>query len=146
MPKLSTKLKRYFGLRFIKYLIGGSVYFSVGYSIFAICYSGFKWNWFWSKVVGDVIGWSCGYLVQRFWAFADKIHLSEMEHAGRYAFIETIGFIMDYALIGGLNAIGVTPYIGMFISGLFFTFWSFFWYKTWVFPETAGHKSRRPNS
>jgi hypothetical protein len=43
--------------------------------------------------------------------------------------------VLDYAIIGGLKAIGITPYIGFFISSLFFTVWSWLWYKYWVFPE-----------
>lgn len=121
--------------RFAKYLIGGSIYFWVGYGIFAICFSGLGWKWLPAKLVADAIGWSLNYLVQRFWAFSDRAHLSEMQHGGRYLFIEGIGFIIDYLIIGGLYAIGISPYIGFLISGVFFTFWSFLWYKYWVFPE-----------
>ncbi len=132
---MKYKLTRSDSQRFFKYLVGGSIYFWVGYGVFAICYSGAHWNWFWSKVVGDVIGWTSGYVVQRWWTFADRISLSEMQHAGRYISIESLGFVIDYLLIGGLVYIGISPYIGFVISGIFFTFWSFLWYKYWVFPE-----------
>ncbi len=121
--------------RFLKYLVGGSIYFWVGYGLFAVGYSLFHWGWFLSKIFGDVIGWSTNYVIQRLWAFSDQIHLSEMRHAGRYVFIESIGFILDYLMIYGLKEIGISPYIGLFISGIFFTFWSWLWYKYWVFPE-----------
>lgn len=124
--------------RFFKYLVGGSLYFWVAYGVFALLYSGFHWGWFPAKVLSDAIGWTLNYLVQRLWAFSDHVSLSEMQHAGRYIFIESIGFVLDYALIGGLVAVGISPYIGFFISGIFFTFWSFLWYKYWVFPETGG--------
>lgn len=137
--QLSSRFERQTVIKFFKYLVGGSIYFWVGYAVFAFCYSGLHWHWFPAKVVSDIIGWSLNYLVQRFWAFSDQHHLSEMEHAGRYIFIETIGFILDYLLIGGLNAIGITPYIGFFISGVFFTFWSWLWYRYWVFPEKKPH-------
>lgn len=129
--------------RFSKYLVGGSVYFWLGYLVFALCYGGFGWHWFWAKVLADIIGWTAGYLVQRFWTFKDRISLSEMQHAGRYIFIETIGFILDYVLIWALRSAGITPYIGFFISAAFFTIWSFLWYKYWVFPETDGQKSSK---
>lgn len=117
-------------------MAGGTLYFWSGFAIFAICYSGLKWSWFPAKVAADIVGWSLNYFVQRYWAFnSDKLKLSEMQHVGRYIFIETIGFILDYLIIGGLNAIGITPYIGFFISAGFFTIWSFLWYKYWVFPE-----------
>lgn len=121
--------------RFAKYMSGGTVYFWVGYGVFAVCYSVFKWDWLPSKIAADAIGWTLNYLVQRFWAFSDRIHLSEMRHAGRYVFIESIGFVLDYLIIWGLQAIGITPYIGFFISAAFFSVWSWLWYKYWVFPE-----------
>ena len=121
--------------RFVKYMAGGGVYFWVGYGVFAVCYSGFKWSWFPSKVAADAIGWSLNYLVQRFWAFSDRVHLSEMQHAGRYILIESIGFVLDYLIIWGLKSIGITPYIGFFISAAFFSIWSWLWYKYWVFPD-----------
>lgn len=135
---MKYKISRSDSKRFFKYLVGGSIYFWVGYGIFAVCYSGFHWKWFPAKILSDAIGWTANYLVQRFWAFSDHVSLSEMQHASRYVFIESIGFVMDYALIGGLVHLGITPYIGFFISGIFFTFWSFLWYKYWVFPETGG--------
>ena len=121
--------------RFVKYMSGGVVYFWVGYAVFAFCYSVLKWDWFPAKVAADAIGWTLNYLVQRFWAFSDRIHLSEMQHAGRYVFIESIGFVLDYLIIWGLKSIGISPYIGFFISAGFFSVWSWLWYKYWVFPE-----------
>jgi putative flippase GtrA len=126
--------------QFAKYMAGGSLYFWVGYGVFAVCYSGLHWSWLPAKILADAIGWTLNYLVQRFWAFSDQVHLSEMQHASRYVFIESIGFILDYLMIWGLTSIGITPYIGFFISAGFFTVWSFLWYKYWVFPETGGKK------
>jgi putative flippase GtrA len=136
-PKHRATIKQ-----FAKYMAGGGIYFWSGYAIFAVGYSVFHWWWLWAKMLADAIGWTCNYLVQRFWAFSGQHHLSEMQHAGRYIFIEFIGFVLDYAIIGGLKAIGITPYIGFFISSIFFTFWSWVWYKYWVFPETGGKIKR----
>ncbi len=121
--------------RFMKYIVGGGIYFWIGYAVFAVGYSLFRWGWLPAKILADAIGWSSNYIVQRLWAFSDQIHLSEMQHAGRYVFIESIGFVMDYLMIYGLKAIGISPYIGFFISSAFFTVWSWYWYKYWVFPE-----------
>lgn len=123
-------------LQFAKYMAGGSLYFWSGYAIFAICYSGLGWSWLPSKILADVVGWTLNYIVQRYWAFAPAgKHLREIEHLARYIFIETIGLGLDYAIIAGLNHVGISPYIGFFISSGFFTVWSYFWYKYWVFPQ-----------
>lgn len=134
MPKIRFKLTKKELARFAKYMAGGTLYFWVGYGVFAVCYSGFHWSWLPAKIAADAIGWSLNYLVQRFWAFSDQVHLSEMQHAGRYVFIESVGFVLDYLIIWGFNSIGITPYIGFFISSAFFTVWSYLWYKYWVFP------------
>ena len=123
-------------VQFAKYMAGGSVYFWIGYAIFALCYSVFHWWWLWAKVLADIVGWTLNYLVQRYWTFAThRTRLREMQHVARYISIESIGFVFDYAIIGGLKYIGITPYIGFFVSAAFFTVWSFLWYKYWVFPE-----------
>ena len=128
-------------VQFGKYMIGGNVYFWSGYAIFALGYSVLHLWWLWAKIASDAVGWSLNYLAQRYWAFAsDHPRLSEMQHVARYLFIESIGFILDYAIIGGLKAIGITPYVGFFISAGFFTVWSYLWYKYWVFPELKTSK------
>lgn len=130
--------------QFLKYMAGGWLYFWTGYAVFALCYTVFGWWWLWAKIAADTIGWSLNYFVQRYWAFAsDRLKLSEMQHVGRYLFIESIGFILDYAIIARLKAIGITPYIGFFISAGFFSIWSFLWYKYWVFPEEGKQPSAK---
>ena len=124
--------------QFLKYMSGGTLYFWSGYAVFALGYSVFHLWWLWAKVAADIVGWTLNYLVQRYWAFAsDRLKLSEMQHVGRYIFIETIGFILDYLIIYALNAVGITPYIGFFVSAGFFTVWSYLWYKYWVFPAAS---------
>lgn len=127
-------------IQFLKYMAGGTLYFWVGYAVFAVAYSGFHWDWLPAKILADVIGWSLNYIVQRYWAFntGARVPLREMQHVGRYLTIESIGFVLDYLIIWGLKVIGVTPYIGFFISAGFFTVWSYLWYRYWVFPETKG--------
>lgn len=141
MQPLRNMLTRENLIRFMKYMTGGGLYFVIGYAIFAIGYSGLGWGWLPAKILADAIGWTSNYLVQRFWAFSDRIHLSEMQHAGRYVTIESVGFVLDYLIIWGLKAVGITPYIGFFISAAFFTVWSWFWYKYWVFPEKRPHRT-----
>ena len=122
--------------QFGKYMIGGGVYFWSGYAIFALGYSVFHVWWLWAKIAADIVGWTLNYIAQRYYAFPGAHpRMSEMQHVRRYIFIETIGFGLDYLIIAGLKYIGISPYIGFFISAAFFTVWSYLWYKYWVFPE-----------
>lgn len=133
--KFSSKNKRSETInQIIKYFASGGVYFWVGYGVFAVGYSVYHLWWFWAKVIADIIGWTLNYILQRYWTFASQSkYLSEEKHLKRYFVITVIAFIIDYLIIGGLKAIGISPYIGFFISSGFFTIWSYLWYKYWVF-------------
>ncbi|HEV2402978.1 MAG TPA: hypothetical protein VGS08_02135 [Candidatus Saccharimonadales bacterium] len=55
--------------RFLKYWLGGGVYFWLGYGVFVFCYGGLHWNWLPAKLAADAIGWSSNYIVQRLGPF-----------------------------------------------------------------------------
>lgn len=123
-------------IQFIEYLVGGGVFFWSGYATFALLYSGFHWEWWQAKLLADTIGWTLNYLVQRYWAFANK---SLKQHEGtnrtRYIIVSVVDTVLDYCIVGGLNALGISPYAGMFVAAGFFTIWNYLLYRFWVFPE-----------
>jgi putative flippase GtrA len=121
-------------IQFLEYLIGGSSYFWTGYITFAICYSGFGWHWLPSKLLADVVGWTANYMVQRYWAFAaPNLRGQDSSIIGRYGALTLANLGLDYLIIWGLVSIGITPYVGFFISAGFFTVWNYLWYRFWVF-------------
>lgn len=120
--------------RFAEYLVGGTLYFWIGYGLFAVAYSVFGWNWFWAKVLGDVVGRTVNYGIQRYWAFNDA-SLKEAEHIQRYTLITVVSIVVDYAIVSGLTLAGISPYLGQLVSAGFFTVWNYLWYKYWVFPK-----------
>lgn len=121
-------------IQFLEYMVGGTVYFWSGYLVFALCYSGLGWDWLYAKIAADIIGWTLNYLIQRYWAFNNKkLRKAEGRTAGKYALITLLNLLLDYAIIWGLKALGVSPYIGFFISAGFFTVWNYLWYRFWVF-------------
>lgn len=128
--------------QFIKYMIGGGVYFWSGYAVFAVCYSGFGWDWFPAKIAADIIGLSLSFFVQRYWAFHHPALAGKnVQITGKYVLVNGTNLIIDYLIIWGLKAVGISPYIGFFVAAGFFTIWNYFWYKTWVF--NPGQKSGR---
>lgn len=129
-------------IQFVKYCVGGGVFFWSGYATFAICYSGFGLDWLPAKLIGDVVGLSANYLVQRYWAFADsRLKNVDRQVRRRYLLISATNFILDFGLIGGLKHLGITPYVGFFISAGFFTGWNYIWYRFYVFvPPKASHR------
>lgn len=131
-----TKPKRNRTLQFVEYMIAGGAYFWSGYLIFFICYSGLRWSLWWAKLASNLVGWSVNFMLQRYWVFKNphlKGHLGET--TGRYIFITLVNFVLDYFIVYGLKVMGLTPYIGQFVSAGFFTGWNYFWYRFWVFPE-----------
>src|SRR3989304_8986354 len=121
-------------IQFLEYMVGGGFYFWSGYAIFAICYSGLGWDWFPAKILADIIGFSLNFIIQRYWAFNDpRLKHHGVRISGRYILVTAINFIVDYAIVGGLNTLGITPYIGLFAAAAFFTAWNYLWYRFWVF-------------
>lgn len=121
-------------IQFVEYMIGGGVWFWSGYLVFIITYTGLGWNWFWAKMAADVVGWSLNFMLQRYWAFADpRLASAEGRVRTRYLLLTAVNFVIDYAIVGSLNSVGVTPYIGLFVAAAFFTGWNYLWYRLWVF-------------
>lgn len=131
--------------RFTEYMISGGAYFWSGYAVFFLIDKGLGASFFWAKSISTLVGWTVNYLLQRYWVFRNpalKKHQTEV--TSRYIIITLANFVIDYFLVWGLKLIGITPYIGQFVSAGFFTIWSYLWYKFWVFPEKfAKHKTRR---
>lgn len=132
---LPTRLKKHkLLIQFFEYMIGGGVYFWSGLGVFALCYSVFHWYFLLAKALADIIGWTLNYTIQRYWAFFDK-RLADYEGRVRfrYILINSVDFVFDYGIVGGLKLLGVTPYIGFFVSAAFTTVWDYLWYRFWVF-------------
>ncbi len=143
MAKKSKNRK--LAVQFAEYMVSGGVYFWVGYICFALFYGvhtktinfdGLGWSLWWATITSNVIGWSVNYILQRFWVFNNKsLKNRQTQVTGRYIFITLVDFGLNYLILFGLRSVGITPYIGQFISSGFFTIWNWFWYKYWVFPE-----------
>lgn len=120
--------------QFMRYNVGGIAFFAVGYGVFVLLYGVFSWKWWAAKIVADLLGWITNYLVQRFWAFRHESR-DHKEHKllVRFSTVSLMNVPLDYALVGLLKFIGVTPFIGLWLSSLFFTFWKFVLYKHYVF-------------
>jgi putative flippase GtrA len=121
-------------VQFLKYMVGGGVYFWGGLLIFAFCFSFLGWGWLPSKMLADVAGWTANYAIQRYWAFSDKkLEGHGRQVATRYILVNGIDVFIDYGIVGGLYSLGITPYIGFFVSAGFTTVWDYLWYRFWVF-------------
>ena len=122
-------------------MVSGGAWFWVGYGSFALLDQVFRVPFWPTKISSYIIGASVNFLLQRYWVFGHVRHNHKARQvARRYYSLMFVNFILDQAIVGGLRAIGVTPYIGQFVSSGFFTVWNWLWYSAWVFQK----KQRAP--
>lgn len=139
-----NKRRRKLVIQFVEYLISGGAYFWSGYALFAYLWSGLHWSLWWSTITSNIFGWTVNFALQRYWVFRNQ-QLKEHQTTvtGRYIFITLVDFLLNYAILASLKSVGITPYIGQFVSSAFFTVWNYLWYRFWVFPEKfAKRKSK----
>lgn len=121
-------------LQFVYFNLGGAVFFVSGYLIFAVLYGVLHWHWLIAKAVADLIGWSLNYLIQHYLAFSGSAHAQGHKKVlKKFVPFSLLNISLDYAIVGGLKAVGVTPFVGLWVSSVFFTLWKWFWYKYWIF-------------
>lgn len=120
--------------QFMIYNLGGAAFFVVGYGIFALLYGVFDLWWVFAKAIGDFCGWATNYLIQRHLVFHKEAKgQRERDILGKFTLISAVNLLIDYLIVGGLKLLGVSPFLGLWISSIFFTFWKYLWYKLWVF-------------
>ena len=142
--KKSKKPKHPKIIQLVEYGISGGAYFWTGYLAFFVADKGLHWNLLAAKLSADVIGWTVNYLMQRYWVFNNtKLNKHQDEVTTRYVIITLTDFLLDYGIIWYLKRIGITPYIGQFVSAAFFTGWNYLWYRFWVFPDRYPTKRKR---
>jgi putative flippase GtrA len=130
------RISRKTSKQLIEYLVSGGAYFWSGYLAFFIFDKGFHWTLFYAKIGADIVGWVVNYSLQRYWVFNNaELSKHRLDVTKRYLFITVVDFLIDYIIVSSLKKIGITPYIGQFVSSGFFTIWNYFWYKFWVFPD-----------
>jgi putative flippase GtrA len=143
MKKLKNRQKREVK-RLTEYLISGGAYFWSGYAAFFVGDKVFHLSLWWAKLAANIIGWTINYLLQRYWVFKNPaLAKHKTDVTKRYIFITLVDFMLDYLIIRSLKSVGITPYIGQFVSAGFFTAWNYLWYRFWVFPEKFGKKPAR---
>ncbi len=136
---MKHRISKKFIIQFSEFMLGGGIHFWTGLAIFTLLYSFFKVDWLVSKLVGDVVGWSLGYLVQRYVAFENKkLKGQDARVISRYIVVNIADFALYYLIVAGVIFAGFSPYAGFIVSAGVTTIWDYYWYKYWVFrPESS---------
>ncbi len=116
------------------YAVSGWAFFWSGYLVFLLFDKGFHTNLLVANVAKYAVGLSVNFILQHYWVFGGHRKSTKVTHTTiRYAIITIINFFIDLGILTVLKSIGITPYIGQFVSSGFFTIWNYYWYKLWVF-------------
>lgn len=151
------KIKRQFTLKnliqFIKLQLAGNILFWGTYIGYFLLHELANWSEIAALATASIIAHAAFFIVDKRWVFH--------EHEGRrktrvelmrFIIFMGINYFINLAIIAGLSLyLDISPYIGQFVSALFFTFWTFIGLKYWVFrkprhahvPVTRGANAKR---
>lgn len=137
-----TKNNKKLLIQLSEYMVSGGAWFWSGYAAYAVLDAVLGVSFWYAKIGSYIIGASINFLLQRYWVFKQKNTSKKQlgDSAKRYYSLMVVNFVLDQAIVGGLREVGISPYIGQFISSGFFTVWNWLWYSLWVF----GKKDKKP--
>ncbi len=134
-------------IQFTEYMISGGAWFWIGYGSYAFLDKVLHIPFWPTKISSYIIGASINFLLQKFWVFKRQSGKKDLgDSAKRYYSLLFVNFLMDQGIVGGLRAVGVSPYIGQFISSGFFTVWNWLWYSLWVFKKEKSPRKRHQHA
>lgn len=146
MKKLRKSQKREL-VRVGEYLISGGAFFWSGYGVLILMREVMGLSLLLSTIVSYTIGWTVNYVLQRYWVFSNpKLKKQNLQVTGRYLFISFVNLIINYLILNSLENIGISVYIGQFVSAGFFTVWNYVIYKFWVFYTPRRRRRKSPAS
>ncbi len=142
-----NKLSRSTVIEFIKSNIAGNALFVTTYISYFLFNSVFDMSvgisLLYATIIGNTLGNLINFLAQKYWVF--QRHNAVNLQAGRYVVFMIMNAAINYAIILALDQfLGITPYVGQFIAGLFFWVWNYVWYKRWVFEKGDSDAARTP--
>ncbi len=75
------------------------------------------------------------FLLSRDWVFSEKTgRRKSLDELLRFIVFMGLNFFINLGIIAGLEVYaGISPYIGQFVAGLFFSVWTYLGLKFWVF-------------
>lgn len=128
--------------RIIEYFVSGGVWFWSGYILIVLLDE--PLGLFAANFIGNSVGITLNFLLERYWVFKTKSQTKLMLAAKRYVIYTALNaFLLNYLILLGLKDMGIGVEIGQFIASGFFTVWNYVWYKLWVFKGMDDKKPRR---
>lgn len=115
----------------VYYQLGGGLYFWSAWVVITFG-STFIGLW-WANIVGNAVGITLNFLVQRYVTFSTK--KSRGKSSWRFIVLTLANIVLSYILLRVLTAVGVPLWLAQFMSAGLFTVWNWLWYTRWVFKQ-----------
>lgn len=143
--KKQRNLRR-LAIEFLKYNIAGNGLFWSSYGFFFLFDTVLALSFPVAKLGSSLLGNIINFLLEKYWVFGSG---NGQRRSGveifRYVSFMIMNFLIEYLIVYYLMVwFGISPYIGPFISGIFFWLWMYFGFKLWVF--RSGKPNRRGNA
>jgi putative flippase GtrA len=124
-------------IEFVKLQLAGNILFWGTYIGYFLLFEIANWGYMESLVTASLISHFLFFIANKEWVFEDDTGKRKTSvEAMRFALFMGLNFFINIAIITGLQQyFHISPYIGQFISALFFTVWSFVGLKYWVFRD-----------
>jgi putative flippase GtrA len=133
------------GIEFLKLQLAGNILFWGTYIGYFVMHELLGATEISALVVSSLIAHGLFFLANRNWVFDDKT--GQRKTSGevvRFVIFMGINFFINIGIIQTLSIVyGITPYIGQFISAMFFVAWNFIGLKWWVFETPTTKRSTR---
>ena len=122
-------------VQFIKLQLAGNILFWGTYIGYAVADNVFHTKSILAVAVPSVLAHIVFFIVDRNWVFSEKT--GKRKTSGellRFGLFMGLNYFINLGIIMGLqNYLGISPYIGQFIAGMFFAVWTWAGLKFWVF-------------
>ncbi len=132
-------------IQFIKLQLAGNILFWGTYLGYAIGHELLGWNSLLAMSIGSLGAHVVFFIVDKNWVFNTSTGQRKTTgEIGRFAVFMGLNFFLNLGIVTGLERyFQVSPYIGQFVAGAFFTVWSYLGLKFWVFRsgEIARHQA-----
>lgn len=126
--------------QFVKLQLAGNILFWGTYIGYALSDNFMEVPTWIALAVPSIIAHVLFFVVDKNWVFSDKTGKRKTEgEIARFVIFMGINYFINIGIVVGLEKyFGITPYIGQFVAGFFFTFWTWAGLKFWVF-RSARH-------
>lgn len=131
-------------IQFIKLQLAGNILFWGTYIGFFLLYEIAKWPELSALATASIVAHVLFFIADSEWVFDEKGQRRKTPgELTRFVIFMSINYFINLGIIAGLSYyLDLTPYIGQFVSALFFTFWTFIGLKYWVFRKPKRTKLR----